>query len=375
MNFEGFTGGSQTGYSRTVNAERTINLYVEVPSGEPKRKPVMYNRPSLMAWTYTAPGPVRALFHQDNRMFCVSGRFFYEILQSRNLANGNAPWGEMESDGNPATISSNGTGGEQLFITSGGAGYIFDLSDNTFTEITDEEFLRPSAMGLFSDSSFINLQRGTNSWQISDLKDGLSWNGLLTGTVSTSSDKTLAIAMLARQLWLMGSKTSQPWQAVSGGNNPYAPIPGVFIEHGIIAPYSIQLLDNTLYWLGQDTQGRAIVWRANGYTPERISTHALEYQLQNLARLNDIIGFSFQFNGHGMYALYSPLLETTWVYNVNNNLWVEWSHWDEVYLRDQPLAARCACAGWNKVFLGDRQSGAIYTLEDDVFEDDVVWNG
>ncbi len=368
MIYQGFAGGSVPSRSRTIDSERTVNLYLEHSAGTPKRDPALLMRPSLRAWTYIGPGPVRALFWQDGRMFGISGEFFYEIYQSRNVQ----VLGLVIADGNPATISSNGTGGNQLLITSGGFGEIFNLQTNTFTHISDPEFLLPSAMAVYSDTYFVNLQRGANTFQISDNLDGLAWNGLDTGQTSLTSDTKVAIATTHRELWLMGTKNCEVWYNNGDASFPYSPVAGVLIEHGIAAPYSVVNLDNTLYWLGQDAQGRALVWRANGYMPEKISTTALEYQMSQWPTLGDCLAWSFQISGHAFYALYSPHNDTTWIYDVGMQTWQEWAHWDEVGMRWIPLKARCAVSGWNQNFFGDRQSGAIYTLSLTENTDEVV---
>lgn len=368
MIVQGFAGGSVPSRSRTIDSERTINLYLEHSIGTPKRDPALLARPSLRAWTYLGPGPIRGLFHQDGRFFGVSGPYFYELYQSRNVS----VLGTVAVDGNPATISSNGTGGHQLFVTSGGHGYIFDLTANTFAEITDGEFLTPSAMGVYSDTYFVNLQRGSNIFQLSDNLDGTAWNGLDTGSTSLTSDTKVAIAASHRELWMFGTKNSEVWYNSGDASFPYQPVAGVLVEHGIAAPYSVVNLDNTLYWLGQDAQGRAVVWRANGYTPERISNHALEYVMSQWPTLENCLAWSFQISGHAFYALYSPHNDTTWLYDVGTQSWCEWAHWEPVRMCWIPLKARCAAAGWNQVFFGDRQSGAVYTLSLTDYLDDVV---
>jgi hypothetical protein len=369
MIFPGFTGGSVPSRSKTINNERTVNLYEEHSTGTPKRDPAMLMRPSLRAWTYLGPGPVRALFWQDGRFFGVSGPWFYEIFQSRNVN----PIGQVAVDGLPATISSNGaSGGHQLLITSGGLGYIFDLTTGVFGPITDAEFLTPTAMAVYSDTFFVNLQRGANTFQLSDILDGTAWNGLDTGQTSLTSDTKVAIATTHRELWILGTKNCEVWYDSGDASFPYQPVAGVLVEHGIAAPYSVVPLDNTLYWLGQDSAGRGLVWRTNGYTPERISDNALEYVMQTWPTLEDVIAFAFQISGHAFYCLYSPHNDTTWVYDVGTQVWTEWAHWEPVTMRFVPLKARCAASGWNQIFLGDRQSGAIYVLSMTEFADDVV---
>ncbi len=304
-------------------------------------------------------------------MFAVSGlstSFYYEIAQSRNVTT----VGSMQGDNGPASICSNGTGGNQNMIVSGGLGYIHDLASNAFVQITDGEFLTPSAMAMYFETYFLNLQRGTNTFQLSEQLDGLNWNGLNTGQCSLTSDQKFAMALLSRTLFFAGNKNIEPWYNSGNASFPIQPESGVVVEHGILAPFSFANLDNTLYWLGQDATGSGIVWRFNGYTPERVSTHPIENIIRQWARPQDTIGFCFQMNGHIFYCLYYANNDTTLVFDGTINQWVEFSRWDVQLLRDRPWPVRCAAAGRNGVFLGSSNSSVIYKLELDVYSDEVT---
>ena len=62
------------------------------------------------------------------RLFCVSGGEFYELGEGGAATKiGDVATGIL------VTWASNGVGGQQIMLTSGGRGYIFDLRDDTFT--------------------------------------------------------------------------------------------------------------------------------------------------------------------------------------------------------------------------------------------------
>lgn len=363
MRLPGFVNGSNQSPSRSINSEATINLIVESGSGTPKRKPCLLDRPSLTPFTWISPGPSRALFHQDGRLFAVSGAYFYEIFQSRNVL----VRGEMETDSRVATISSNGTNaGQQLFIVSGGLGYTFNLSTNAFAEITDTDLETPLWGGAFLDSYFIALNVNTNTFQLSQLLEGNEWNGLDAGQTNQSSDNKIGMVVSNQKLWLFGTKSTEVWFNSGAASFPFQPLAGVLIEHGTAAPYSTVAVDNTVFWVGADAQGAGLVWKAEGYTPVPVHNYAVAYYLQNLPRLDDLIGFSFQADAHAYYCLYSPHTPSgsndafTWVYDIRENQWLQWGHWHPELMCWRPWVPRCQAFGWGMQFFGDRQSGAIY---------------
>lgn len=361
MILEGFCAGTNTGPARTVNVERLINKVVESDPGTPKRAPVLIDRPCLVPFTNINPGPVSAMLHQDGRFFATSGGFFYEIFQSRNVA----VRGEIAVDAKVPTITSNGaTAGDQLFITSGGHGYIYELSTNTLTEIDDTDLRTPIWGGAYLDTYFLALNVHSNTFQISDNLDGFAWNGLDVGETTQSSDAKVAMLVSTRKIYLFGTKTTEIWNNTGDTGFPLAPYLDSVVEHGIASPYSAVSFDNTQYWVGADKEGTGLVWRFNGYTPEKVSTYAVDRYLQNLATLKDLIAFSLQWRGHAFFGLYSPHAETTWMYDRGQDVWSEWGHWHPTLLRWRPFIGRCQASGWGKIFVGDRQSGAIYTLSD-----------
>lgn len=372
--YPGFIGGSETVRSRNVNAEQTINWYPEGVGGTPKASPWLAPTPCVTPFVGLGDGPVRALFHMDGRTFAVSGTSLYEVFANHTATLR----GTATADGRPATISSNGSNGNQLFITSGGVGYIYNLTTNLVAPVTTNA--EPVQMGCFSDGYFLALQRDSNRFTYSALEDGTSWDALDFNTISTVSDQVVTMIESHRDIWLLGSQSSSVWSNTGDADNPYQPIPGVKIEQGSAAPFAAVNLDNTLYWLGGNVQGSRVVYRAKGYTPERISTHAVEYALNHYPRVNDAIAWAYQDEGHSFYCLLLPtptprqsgIAWTTWVYDVATDKWHERAVWDDVDLRWLPHYGRCHCYAFGKNLIGDRASGIIYEYSLDLTQDTTV---
>lgn len=367
--YPGFVGPSNRQRSLSVDTERSVNWYVEIAgAGTPAAVSALYPTPGLALFTYLGSGAVRGLFAQDGRCFGVGGAFFYELLASGNTRT----IGNVRVDGRPVTISSNGTAGHQLFVTSGGRGYIYDLAADSFTQITDENFPANVASGLFFDQYFVALDADTGAFSLSDLDDGLVWSGLDINQESQFSDKVIGMQRVHDNLWLFGSRHTGPYYNGGDANNPFLPVPSALIEHGTAAPFSAVAMDNTVIWLGQDEQGTGLVWKANGYTPARISTHAVEYALGQAQNLTQAVAYSYQEQGHLFYVLYVPGLETTWVYDVATDLWHERAHWDTRTMRFIPHVGVNHCFAFGRHLVGDRRSGAVYTQSLSIATDTVV---
>ena len=372
MDYPGFIGPSDPARSVIHNVERTINLYHERgrQGTTPKTPAALYGTPGLRIFAALGGARVRGLFAQDSRAWAVADDGFYELF----APGGFIRRGTVADDGQPVTMASNGAQGHQLFVVAGRAGYIFDLTSAAFSQITDPDFPAYALMGAFVDGYFLVLNGDDSSFQISALEDGLSWDGLDIAMVSTSSDRVIALAVAHRQVWLFGTKTTQVWYNSGNADFPFEPIQGVFIEQGMLAPWSVQPLADTLIWLGWDVHGSGIIWLANGYTPQRVSTAAVEDALRHYQSLNaqtalsDVIAWTYQEDGHAFYGLYLPqgpalasgIDATSWVYDVTEGLWHERGLWNETTLLWEQDLVRCHAHMWGKHLVGDRASGTVY---------------
>ena len=116
---------------------------------------------------------MRGIFYDPGveRLFCVSGGEFYE------LGEGGAATkiGDVATGILPVTWASNGVGGQQIMLTSGGRGYIFDLRDDTFTPITAEHFPQNVIACAYIQTYFLVLP--ANSRQFHYSASSTAWNG------------------------------------------------------------------------------------------------------------------------------------------------------------------------------------------------------
>lgn len=171
-----------------------------------------------------------------------------------------------------------------------------------------------------------------------------------------------------REVWLLGTLTSEVFYNAGAADFPFQAFPGVFIQHGVLAPWSIAAQDITLFWLSNDEQGRAIVVSGSNYTATRISTYAIEDEFQNYPTLTDAVAFIHQMGGHTFYVLNFPTANRTWAYDVAEGLWHErcWLDQDGNENRARPQVYANAY-GYNLCL--DWQNGALYQIDPNRYND------
>lgn len=185
---------------------------------------------------------------------------------------------------------------------------------------------------------------------------------------SGSADAIARVIVVYNTLWPIGLLTTEAWINSGAADFTFQPLPGVFIEHGCVAPFSVAANDRSAFWLSQDRQGQAIVLMIQGYNAVRISTHAIEAIFQAYPRLSDAIGFTFQLDGHIFYCLTFPTANATWLFDIQTRQWCEWSYTDSNGNLNRHRA-NCACFAYGQNIVGDWQNGNLYALSSTAYTD------
>jgi hypothetical protein len=270
----------------------------------------------------------------------------------------------LTNDGSLVSISSSGDAGQQLFIVSAGAGYIYDLRSDIFARV-----LAGATFGGYLEGYFVALDAGTSTFRISNLLNGMIWNDTEYAQRTAGGDRWLSMAIHNSEVWLVGSASTEVW-VHTGAPLPALPFsqnPNIFIEEGIAAAFTLVRVDQSLLWLQRNEQGGGMVVMTDGYSVRRVSTHALEFALRGYSTIADAEAWTYQDLGHTFYVLSFPAQGATWVYDVNERYWHQRGHWAAnardfgVYRpRAHTFAFSGLTAGYHLVL--DRDTGTIYEM-------------
>ena len=350
--------------ARSVNAadNRMINLFPElIPEGG-KESGFLNRAPGLKLQQAVGLGPIRALWaHQTNGsdFYVVSGT---EVFKLTSLTGTPVKLGNVSGTG-PVSIADNGT---QLFIACNGPSYIYNEVTNVFAQITDADFPGAVTVGYLDGYFVFNEPNSQRVW-VTSLLDGLSVDPLDFASAEGSPDGLVALIVDHREAWLFGSDSVEVWYDAGNADFPLARIQGAFNEIGCVAAYSVAKLDNGLFWLGTDARGQGIVYRANGYTGTRVSTHAIEYAIAQYGNISDALAYTYQQEGHSFYVLIFPTANATWVYDVSTQMWHERAGFvNGAFTRHR---SNCQCNFEGNTVVGDFENGNIYTFDLDIYAD------
>lgn len=367
----GFVGPSYTSQSGNAADQQCMNLYpeaIEVPNEQ--QRLVTYPTPGLEVWA-TAGSKTRGSWQINDRAFIVISDSLYEIPAS---AGALTFLGNVANDLLPVSMVAYG---DQLLIASATQAYVLTLSTNVLAVVADLVGISVAKVD-FCGGYFIALITDTNTFQISAILDATSWDPLDFAQISIFPGNLTSMIVDHNEIWLFSELATTVYYLSGNADFPFDVNPSTqVIEAGIAAINSVAKLDNTIFWVGKDTRGRGVIWKASGYTPTRVSNHAVEFAIQGYGDISDAVAYSYQDQGHGFYVLFFPTAEVlptgtkshTWVFDVATGMWHERGFWDPVMGEYQGHHS------WNHVFfsnkhlVGDWSSGNLYNMSIDLLDD------
>ena len=347
--------------ARSVNAanNRMVNLFPEIVPEGGKEPAFLQRAPGLSLLATLGNGPVRGLWQFGAFGYAVSGNILYQIDSNWNAtAKGNV------AGTGPVSMVDNGT---QLFIAANPQGYIYNANTDVFQQITDPDFPGAVTVG-YLDGYFVFNEPNSQKLWVTSLLDGTQIDPLEFASAEGNPDDIVAIFVDHREVWVYGTNSTEVWYNAGTLDFPLARIQGAYNELGCAAPYSIAKMDNQIYWLGKDARGQGMVFRAAGYMGQRISTHAIEWQLQEYPDLSDAVGYTYQQDGHSFYVLNFPTANTTWVFDVATGAWHERASFEDGQFNRHRGNSQMFFN--SETVIGDYQNGKLYKFDLDVYADE-----
>ena len=282
----------------------------------------------------------------------------------------------------PVTTQTSGSGsGLSLNVTfgtgTGGAGTYTLSGSQTVASETMYALnftILPSSDGAFSgggtvdivDNYFIYNRPGTQQWAASSLLSPIT-PALSFSSKDGAPDNLVSIIVNDRQVYLLGEKTSEVW--VDVGSFPFAfqRVPGSNSQYGIAAQFSMAKVGKSFAYLSQNDRGQGMVMMMNGYSPDRISNHAVENTLVGQI-ISDAVAYTYQMEGHEVYVISFPSINLTWAYDATTTMWYKWLYCDNTNTFSRHRS-NCGAVFQGMNLVGDYANGNIYSLNLDVYTD------
>jgi len=358
-----FLGTAYVSRSRDLSLEQCINLYPEiVETKQGAQVGAFYGTPGLDLLATVGNGPIRGMLTFNGNLYVVSGTGVYIVTSNFNVSL----LGNIATGSGQVSMIANAT---QVALFDGIGGY--SIVNGALNSIT-LPFSNPG-LAVYQDGFGVVSQNGTsNIWQ-SSINDLTSWPALNYGVENGKLSNIVGIGELHRQIYVFKERGTFVW--VNAGLSPFAfqRLDGVSLEIGCIAQGSICNVGDNLLWLSQNDQGQGVVYLANGYQPERVSTHGMEYATAQYPTLTDAIAYAYQQEGHYFYQITFPSGNETWVLDLTATRQLGYPAWHKRLAFSNGNFSRHQTATCQffagKVVVGDYNAGKLYAYNLNTYTD------
>lgn len=312
-------GGAYADNARPWSHQDTVNwlpVRTERPGGRSDWK--LTPAPGLKAFSTLTNAStdssdrIRGVRNVEGRLYVVCGQSLFRI-------NGNGTATTIQENAVPGTqrvsmTHNQETGGNTLVMTNGFGGWTYNTGTATFAEITDEGFPGFKVCD-FLDQYIVGIDPTGRFAFHSELANAGSYNTLDRYEAEAAPDRLVGQIVDHGQWWLFGERTTEIYTNTGAATGTFQRIPGSTIERGLAGTFAVAKLDNSVFWVGDD----GVVYRANGYTPVRISTHPIE---QELSQCDLSLAFCMVYEDRGHKILYVTCPDgKTWGYDVATQEW------------------------------------------------------
>lgn len=296
---------------------------------------------------------IRGLFTHADTLYAVIDATVYSVASDGTRTS----IGTLNSGAGVVDFASTLT---QLCISDGAFMYVYSPSTGVFT--TSANYPGGERIA-FIDQRIIFLYRGTQKFGWTGLGAATSIAALDFASAEGAPDALVALLTDHREAWLFGPNSTEIWNSV-GGTSVFERNPSAFIEYGCAAAHSAQKSANSVTWLSRDERGQAMVMRAQGYSPQRISTRAIEEKFDGLD-ISQARAFTYSDGGQQFYCLNVPNVDTTLVYDETFQQWHERA---ELVNGDyEQWRPTCHAFAYGFHFMG-ASDDVIYKLDKDVHD-------
>lgn len=323
-----FVGNSYESRSIDLSSQRCINFYKEtVDNSEAKANSILISTQGNELYrdlSSITNGVCRGLITCDakeSELDASSTRTF-GVYGNKLIEVGPDSITERATINNGATSVSMSDAGEYLMIADGVDLYSYDLTANTISTVS-LPFLNPKKISyvgghlvVINNDVTLDVIRNYTKFYWSELDDPNTFNALSWAQGAGNGQQLVSLASRGNEAWIFTNTDYAVWRESGNSLQPYSRMGGISGGIGCRAPDSAISFGDVVYWVGSSSVGNNQVFASNGYQAQRISTHAIEYQLSQIdGSTSDCISTGFQDEGHQFICFSFVLGNQTWVFD------------------------------------------------------------
>lgn len=405
----GWAGGEDTAPNPLQDAQKCINFYPEVDIQNTKEVIGLLGCPglqqlvaapgggapgftiSMTAWpaAYSGPAlPVRCLYEipgGTQALAVIASTLYLVTLNTPATANGFATLaltaiGTLLTSSGPVVMAADngvgygvsGTNVGNIAIVDGPYGYWYNWLTQSFTQISDPNFLGADRV-LMIDGWWVFNKPNSQAFYTTQQQYSTTFNGSYYALKDGAPDNLVTIFENKEQLWLLGERTTEVWYNAGGQYFPFQRLVGTLMQTGCKAKHSVSRFNfegqDGIIFLARSERGENVIVRTRGFSTEVVSTPAFSEEIKNYPITSDAIGYTYQEHTHEFYVLTFPTADVTWVYDGQSKLLHKRLSYDPYLQQFHRHRSNCYMNFQGMRVVGDYQCGALHWLTRSAYTD------
>lgn len=351
-----FGMSSRPGRFGPEGGARLINAYGEEAAPDAKSPWVYYCRPGLTSFATLTAGAFRGAIKLGAYGYVVNGGAVDRVDSSGTVVNvgsfaGSAPVIMARNRKSPNA---------QVAMVSDGLRAI--LSADVVTPIADTDLPPPISVCAIGGYFVFFLADGRYFW--TSIDEGTAIDALDFASAEANPDGGVGIIERTQEIVLFGNESVE-FHALTGSTSVFERVQQTTLQLGCLSGAAIKSINGVPIFPASDATVRLL----EGYSPERISTHEVERDIDSLADKSVLTAQAFTLRGHNFYCLNAPGF--TWVCDLLTRNWYEWQSYG---LNRWQVEGFVDIGG--KRIVGDYDSTALYELSPEANDDaseSLIW--
>lgn len=347
-----FGSGAYRLRSLPLSAQEMVNCYLEPAPPQSKTFAAVVQAQGVHDFLTVGAGNTRGGIVVNGILYAVIGQTLYRIPQTGDaVALGPVP--------GIAYVDMAGDETHLMLVTSL-LGYYWN--GTTVQQITDPDF--PGAEWVEElDGYFIIGDPASGKFSISANRMPADWDGLDFASAERYPDDLVGAIVNLGEIVLFGRESFEIWSDTGNSDFPLEQVGNGIGETGLLSRYAVNKAANVVVFISN----KGKVCQLNGYTPQVISTPAIEQIIED-APDKSCFSMTWSEGGHDFVAF--SFDSATIVYDLSTQLWhrrasLGFARWRPLFI------LRC----YDEWLVGDFYTNRIGILDPESFSEwsDTLW--
>lgn len=290
---------------------RLVNAYPEQLSSDAKAPFAFMCRPGLMPFANLfGAGGLRGCIDLDGVAYVVCGGIVNKVTSAGVVTN----VGTFAGTGYVWMARNRKASTPQIALVSEGVEAI--LENDSVSLLTDEHL--PASIAVCNIGGYFVFAHSDGRYTWSGIDDS-TVDALDFATAEANPDGLNGILARNQEIVLLGDKSIE-FHALVGGANVFERVQQTTIELGCLSGPAAKTINGVPIFPASDATVRML----SDYSPERISTHDVERDIDALtaAQKAAMTAHTFSLAGHQFYVLNSS--QWTWACDLATRSWTQW---------------------------------------------------